>query len=107
MPMFAPVSRGIVEQRHEISTQVAPVECQKFNQVCRIDIPNKKEAVRVSQESAAASLLTSLPAIAQVELHVLRPSERARAADVNGNFTNLKNAVEAAGAAQCRADESL
>jgi trimeric autotransporter adhesin len=44
----------------------------------------------------AALLLTSLPVLAQVELHVFRPGERARAADVNGNFTNLKNAVEAA-----------
>lgn len=38
----------------------------------------------------------ALPAHSQVVLHEFRAGERARAADVNGNFTNLKNAVEAA-----------
>jgi hypothetical protein len=33
---------------------------------------------------------------AQVALHTFQPGERARAADVNGNFNNLKVAIEAA-----------
>jgi hypothetical protein len=38
----------------------------------------------------------SLPVRAQVALHTFQAGERARAADVNANFTNLKIAVEAA-----------
>ena len=38
----------------------------------------------------------SLPVTAQVALHQFQPGERARAADVNGNFTSLKTALEAA-----------
>lgn len=48
--------------------------------------------------SAAAIVFAAiaLPAHAQVALHEFRAGERARAADVNGNFTNLKTAVETA-----------
>jgi hypothetical protein len=46
--------------------------------------------------AVTATLITSLPASAEVALHTFRSGERARAADVNGNFTNLKDAIEAA-----------
>jgi hypothetical protein len=44
----------------------------------------------------AALVITCTPAAADVTLHEFKPGERARAADVNGNFTNLKTAVEEA-----------
>jgi hypothetical protein len=45
----------------------------------------------------AAALLGALaqPTRAQVALHTFQPGERARAADVNGNFNNLRTAIEA------------
>jgi hypothetical protein len=47
--------------------------------------------------AAIAALLTiSHAARGEVALHEFKPGERARAADVNGNFTNLKIAVDAA-----------
>jgi hypothetical protein len=55
-------------------------------------------SARTHLAAAMAILLAgiSLPARAQVALHAFQPGERARAADVNGNFNNLKAAVEAA-----------
>jgi hypothetical protein len=45
----------------------------------------------------AASMMTALAtqAQAQIRLHTFQPGERARAADVNSNFNNLKLAIEA------------
>jgi hypothetical protein len=53
---------------------------------------------RTRLAAAIAILVAGLssPAHPQVALHSFQPGERARAADVNGNFNNLKNAVEAA-----------
>lgn len=47
---------------------------------------------------AVAALVAgvSVPARADVQLHTFQAGERARASDVNGNFNNLKVAVEAA-----------
>ena len=45
---------------------------------------------------AALVIGVSEPARAEVQLHTFQAGERARAADVNGNFNNLKLAVEAA-----------
>jgi hypothetical protein len=46
--------------------------------------------------AAIAALSLSVAARADVALHEFRPGERARAADVNGNFNSLRLAVEAA-----------
>lgn len=43
--------------------------------------------------AVAALLVTSVPAFADINLHVFKAGEPARAADVNGNFTALKNAI--------------
>lgn len=54
---------------------------------------NSKKAL-----AAAIALIiagASLPAHSEVKLHTFQPGERASAADVNGNFRNLKVAVEA------------
>jgi hypothetical protein len=50
------------------------------------------------QLAAAALVIAvlSVPARSQVVLHTFQAGERARASDVNGNFNNLKIAVEAA-----------
>jgi len=45
---------------------------------------------------ASMAVAVSAPARADVQLHTFQAGERARAADVNGNFNNLKIAVEAA-----------
>ena len=45
---------------------------------------------------AALVAAVSAPARAEVQLHTFQAGERARASDVNGNFNNLKVAVEAA-----------
>jgi hypothetical protein len=47
---------------------------------------------------AAAAVLSGAfasPSHAQIALHAFQPGERARAADVNGNFNNLRSAIEA------------
>jgi len=46
--------------------------------------------------AVAAFTVISLPATAQVALHQFQAGERARAADVNGNFNALNNALAAA-----------
>lgn len=53
--------------------------------------------MRFPMLAAAAVLLGTLaqPADAQIALHAFQPGERARAADVNGNFNNLRTAIEA------------
>ena len=51
---------------------------------------------KVLSAAVAAILAISQAAHADVVLHEFRPGERARAADVNGNFNNLKTAVETA-----------
>jgi len=51
---------------------------------------------KVLSAAIAAILAISHAAHADVALHEFRAGERARAADVNGNFNNLKTAVEAA-----------
>ena len=50
----------------------------------------------LSAAAIAAILAISHAAHAQVELKEFKAGERARAADVNGNFKNLKDAVETA-----------
>jgi hypothetical protein len=47
--------------------------------------------------AAVAAMLGAYaqPSNAQVALHAFQPGERARAADVNGNFNNLRTAIEA------------
>ncbi len=52
-----------------------------------------------TQLAAAIAVLVagiSQPAHSQIALHAFQPGERARAADVNGNFNNLRIAIEAA-----------
>jgi hypothetical protein len=51
---------------------------------------------RIALAAAVAALAASLPAAADVSLHEFKAGERARAADVNGNFSNLKAAIDAA-----------
>jgi hypothetical protein len=51
---------------------------------------------KVLSAAIAAILTISQLAHADVVLHEFKPGERARASDVNGNFNNLKTAVETA-----------
>jgi hypothetical protein len=64
-------------------------------------IINEKDRTMISRNLLAAYvavLVSAAPALvrAEVQLHTFQAGERARAADVNGNFNNLKVAVEAA-----------
>ena len=51
---------------------------------------------KVLSAAIAAMIAISQTAYADVVLHEFKPGERARASDVNGNFNNLKTAVETA-----------
>ena len=51
---------------------------------------------KVLSAAVAAMIAISQSAHADVALHEFRAGERARAADVNGNFSNLKTAIETA-----------
>jgi hypothetical protein len=55
-------------------------------------------SARTHLAAAIAILVAGIapPAHSQVALHTFQPGERARAADVNANFNNLRTAVEAA-----------
>jgi hypothetical protein len=56
----------------------------------------KSRALRVASLAATVIATLATPARADIDLLVFRAGERARAADVNGNFNTLKLAIEAA-----------